>query len=83
VKGPAGNGSKALIHQRRTTVDESRHLGAVLRSPIGHGCDVGFVVLANVCGVRAGDGAPIAHPGDSYRRVETAGEGDTDTLSDR
>jgi hypothetical protein len=57
-------------------------LGAVLAGAIGHGVDVGLVVLADVGGVRVGDRALLAHPGDGDRRVETAGEGDADALAD-
>ena len=48
----------------------------------GHGVDLGLVVLAEVGGVGAGDGALLAHPRDGHGGVETPGEGDADALAD-
>ena len=83
VERPALEGDEALADQFVTAVDETGLLGAVELRPIGHGVEFGLVVLAEVGGVGVGDRPAIAHPGDRRRRVETAGEGDTDALADR
>ena len=83
VERAAGQRGEALLDQRGPAVDQAGDLGAVGGGPAGHRVDVRLVVLADVGGVGAGDGALVAHPRDRDRRVETAGEGDADAFADR
>ena len=82
MEGTAGQGGEALLHQRLSAVDQPGDFGAVGGGAVGDRGDVGFVVLADVGGVRARHGALVAHPRDRYRGVESAGEGDTDAFTD-
>ncbi len=82
VEGTAGECGQALLDQRLAAVDQPRDLGAVGLCAAGHRVDVGLVVLADVGGVRARDGALVAHPGNRDRRVEAARERDADALAD-
>ena len=82
VEGAARHGGQALLDQLGAAVDGAGDLGAVLQGAVGDAVDVGLVVLADVGGVGARDGALGAHPGDRDGGVETSGEGDADALAD-
>ena len=45
--------------------------------------EFGLIGLTKVGGVGVRDGSLVAHPGDGCRRVEPAGEGDSDAFADR
>jgi hypothetical protein len=81
VERAAGERGQPLLDKRRTAVDQARELGAVGLGAAGHGGDVGLVVLTDVGGVGARDGALVAHPRDRDRGVEAAREGDADALA--
>ncbi len=81
VERPAGERGQTLFDQRCAAVDQARDLGTVGLRAAGHRGDVGLVVLTDVGGVGARDGASVAHPCDRDRGVESAGEGDADTLA--
>ena len=78
----ACEGDEALLNERCPAVDEARELCSVCHGTARHRIDVGLVVLPDVGGVGAGDRALVAHPGDSHRGVEAAGEGNADALAD-
>ena len=82
MEGAARQRGEALLDQLGLAVDEAGELGAVLEGAVGDAVDVGLVVLADVGGVGAGDGALVAHPGDRDGGVEASGEGDADALAD-
>ena len=82
MPGAALQGDEALVDERLGAVDQPGDLGTVLGGTAGHRGDVGLVGLADVGGVGAGDGAVLAHPGDGDRRVEAAGERETDQFAD-
>ena len=79
----AGERGQALLDEGRLAVDQAGALGAVGAGPAGHRRDIGLVVLAEVGGVGVGHRPLLAHPRDRNRRVKAAGEGDTDTFTDR
>ncbi len=81
VEGAAGHRGQALLDELGAAVDRAGDLGAVQHGPVGDAVDVGLVVLADVGGVGARDGALVAHPGHRHRGVEASGEGDADTFS--
>ena len=80
VERAAGQRDEPLLDQRGAAVDGAGDLGAVLDRPVRDAGQVGFVVLAEVGGVRARHGAVLAHPGHGHRGVETARERDADLL---
>ena len=82
-KAPHVEGGQALLDQRRAAVDQPCGLGAVGETAVGHGGEVGLVVLPDVGGVGVGDRAVLAHPRDGDGRVEAARERDPDPLADR
>ncbi len=82
VERAALEGDQALVHQLLAAIDEAGLLGAVLACPLGHRVELRLVVLAEIGRVGERDRALVAHPGHRRRRVETAGEGDADPLSD-
>ena len=73
---------QALADELVAAVDESRLLGAVDLGAVRDTGEVGLVGLAEVGGVGVRDRAPLAHPGDGGRRVETTGERDSDPFAD-
>ena len=79
---PHCSATSALLDESGTAVHESGDLGAVRDRAAGHRLDVGFVGLAEVCGVRAGHSALLSHPGDGHGGVEPSGECDADALAD-
>ena len=83
VERPAGQRRQPLLDERGAAVDQPRELRAIGPGAPRHRVDVGLVVLPDVGGVRAGDRSLVTHPGDGYRRVETAGECDADAFADR
>ena len=83
VEGTTRQRSQTLFDQLRAAVNRASNLGAVLHRTRRYAGDVGLVVLPDVCGVGAGNGTPVAHPGNGHGRVQPAGEGDADTLPDR
>ena len=80
VERPAGQRDEPLLDQRRPAVHDAGDLGAVFGRAARDAGQVRFVGLAQVCGVRAGHGAVLAHPRHGHRGVQTAGERDTDLL---
>ena len=80
VKRAAGQRDEPLLDQRSATVDDAGDLGAVLDRPVRDPGQVGFVVLTEVGGVRAGHRTVLAHPGHGHRSVQTSRERDTDLL---
>jgi hypothetical protein len=83
VEGAAGEGGEPLLHEGGLAVDKAGALGAVGGGPAGDRGHVGLVVLAQVGGVGVRHRALLAHPRDSHRRVQAAGEGDPDAFTDR
>ena len=83
MERPAGQGGQAFLDQGLAAVDQPGDLGPVGSGAAGHGGDVGLVVLADVSGVGAGNRTLLAHPRDRDRGVETAGEGDADSFTNR
>ena len=83
VERAARERGEALLDQLAAAVDGAGEFGAVLHRARRHAGDVGLVVLPDVGGVGARDGALGAHPGDRHRGVEAAGERDADALADR
>jgi hypothetical protein len=82
VEGAAGQRREPLLDQGEPAVDGAGELGAVLHRPLRDAGDVRLVVLADVGGVGARDGALGAHPGHGDRRVEPSREGDADAFAD-
>ena len=64
-------------------VDQPGLLGPVLLGPVGHGVELGLVVLAEVGGVGVRDRPALAHPRHGRRRVEATRERDADAFADR
>ena len=81
-KAPQASAARPSSTSWALAVDGAGDLGAVLQRAGRDAVDVGLVVLADVGGVGARDGALVAHPGDRDRGVEAAGEGDADALAD-
>src|SRR4029077_18995554 len=79
----AGDGGQALLDEGGAAVDEAGQLGAVLAGAGGDRFDLRLVVLAQVGGVGARDRPLLPHPGNGDRSVQTAREGDPDTLTNR
>ena len=82
VERTALQGDEALLDEQALGVDEAGDLGTVFLGALGHRFEVGFVVLADVGRVRARDGTLVAHPRDRAGGVQSAGEGDSNVLTD-
>ena len=83
VEGTALEGHEALLDEFGPTIDQTRLFGPVLPGATWHLVEFGLIGLTEVGGVGVRDGSLVAHPGDGCRRVEPAGEGDSDAFADR
>ena len=66
-----------------TAVDEASKFCPVLFGAVRYLVELWFIGLAKVCGVGVRNGALGSHPGNGYRSVEPAREGDADAFADR
>jgi hypothetical protein len=82
LNAPHCRATKPFFDEQALGVDEAGDLGAVFLGARGHTVEVGLVVLADIGRVRAGDGTLVAHPRDCAGGVQSAGEGDSNVLTD-
>jgi hypothetical protein len=82
VMWKAPDGGDAFAHERAAAVDEAGVLGAVFEGLAGDLVVVGFVGLAQICGVGVGEGALLLHPVEGGAGVEAAGKGNANLLAE-
>ena len=74
----ACDGGESFLNQCALAINQSSFLGSVLARPIGNRFDIGFIGLAEICGVGVRDCTVFSHPGHRDGSIESAGKGDTD-----
>ena len=82
MEGATLQGHKPLAYQFGPAINQSCSLGAILQRAAGNVIEIRLVVLAKVRGIRKRHATLVAHPRDGSRRIEPAGERNSDALAD-